>query len=183
MYWCYALEWASRTRSLTALDLTFLKSRTPEERIVSCTPDISEYAYHGWFDWIWYKEGAQFPEQDVCLGRWLGIAANVGQSMMYWVLTGKGTVIARSSVIGLIEMDRRDINIIQKQQDFMKKSQDKSSNPNPMQIEVFPDVQDNPAEPYTSEEIDSYTPEQYNEYISAKVMLPIDDSNHKSWVL
>jgi len=78
--------------------MTFLKTRTPEERITCRTPDISEYAHHGWFEWIWYKENVSFPEQDVCLGWWLGVASNVGQSMTYWLLTEKGTVIARSSV-------------------------------------------------------------------------------------
>lgn len=33
--WCYALEWAARVRSMTALDLPFLETRTPEERITS----------------------------------------------------------------------------------------------------------------------------------------------------
>ncbi len=68
VFWCYALEWASRVRSLTALYMTFLKTRTPEERITCQTPDISEYTHHGWFEWVWYKESVSFPEQDVCLG-------------------------------------------------------------------------------------------------------------------
>jgi hypothetical protein len=32
-YWCYAIKWAARIRSLTAHDIMVLGSRTPEECI------------------------------------------------------------------------------------------------------------------------------------------------------
>ena len=38
-------------------------------------------------------------------------------------------------------------------------------------------------EPYASEEINAFTPEEYDEYISAQVILPIDSSNRKGRVL
>ncbi len=50
-------------------------------------------------------------------------------------------------------------------------------------IKIFPDVPDDPVEPYSVEEVDSYTPEQYDEYISAQVILPIEGSNRKGRVL
>jgi len=100
--------------------------------------------------------------------------------MTYWILTEKGTVIARSSVLSLSDMDLRDTNVMQRKEAFMAKVRggklDKT-------IEIFPDIPDDPVEPYSSEEIDSYTPEQYDEYISAKVMLPIKGSNQRGRVL
>lgn len=39
-FWCYALEWAAKIRSLTAHDLPFLAMRTPEERISGRTLNI-----------------------------------------------------------------------------------------------------------------------------------------------
>jgi hypothetical protein len=51
-FWCYAIEWAARTMSLTAHNIPDLKSRTPEERILGQTPDISDYAHHSFFEWI-----------------------------------------------------------------------------------------------------------------------------------
>jgi len=182
IFWCYALEWASRVRSLTALDIPFLKTRTPEEHITCHTPDISEYAYHGWFDWVWYKESTQFPEPDVCLGRWLGVASNVGQAMTYWILTEKRTVIARSSISGLSDLDKRDSNVAQKQEAFMARIGERGAQGS-SHVEVFPEVPDDPVEPYASEEINAFTPEEYDEYISAQVIHPIDGSNRKGRVL
>jgi len=165
--------------------MTFLKTRTPEERITCRTPDISEYAHHGWFEWIWYKENVSFPEQDVCLGWWLGVASNVGQSMTYWLLTEKGTVIARSSVSSLSEMDKRDVNVKQRQEAFMTKINGRLEINGSLEeaIKIFPDVPDDSVEPYSMEEVDSYTHEQYDEYISAQVILPIEGSNRKGRVL
>ena len=94
--WCYAIEWAARTMSLTAHNIPDLKSRTPEERLLGQTPDTSEYAHHSFFEWIWYHDPNPFPEPKVCLGRWIGVASDVGQPMTYWISTGNCTIIARS---------------------------------------------------------------------------------------
>ena len=32
------------------------------------------------------------------LGRWLGVASRVGQALCYWVLTGSGQVLARTTI-------------------------------------------------------------------------------------
>jgi len=77
-YWCYAMEWAARIRSLTTHDSMILGSRTPEECITGRTPDISKFAYFSWSQWVWYKEPTSFPEADVRLGKWMGVANNVG---------------------------------------------------------------------------------------------------------
>jgi hypothetical protein len=118
-FWCYISEWVARILSLTAHDLPVLRSRTPEEVVTGCTPDISEFAHFDWGQWIWYRDVTSFPEPYVCLGRWLGVAQDVGQAMVYWVLTEKGTVIARSSVIGLYDHELRDPATMSKLQSFM----------------------------------------------------------------
>jgi len=69
-FWCYAAEWAARITSLTAHDLPALKARTPEEAVTGRTPDISEYAHYSWYEWIWYRDQASFPEPQIRLGRW-----------------------------------------------------------------------------------------------------------------
>jgi hypothetical protein len=109
--WCFAIEWAARTRSLTAHDTMLPKSRTPEERVTGRTPDISEYSHYGRFDWLWYRDETSFPEPNLLLGKWLGVASKVRQAMTYWVLTSKGTIVARSSVAHLTKMDGRDQNL------------------------------------------------------------------------
>ena len=100
-FWCYAAEWAARITRLTAHDLPALKSRTPEEAITGRTPDISEYAHYSWYEWVWYRDQASFPEPKIRMGRWLGVASDVGQATTYWILTDKCTVIARSSIVRL----------------------------------------------------------------------------------
>jgi len=86
-FWCYAMEWAAKILSLTAQKLPALKSRTPEEVMTGRTPDISEYAHHSWFEWVWYPDASSYPESSIRLGRWVGVAADVGQPMTYWILT------------------------------------------------------------------------------------------------
>jgi hypothetical protein len=39
--------------------------------------------------------------------------------MTYWILTEKRTVIARSLISGLSDLDKRESNVIQKQEAFM----------------------------------------------------------------
>jgi hypothetical protein len=72
------------------------------------TPDISEYAHFSWFEWVWYRNPSSFPDEDIHLGRWLGVASDVGAAMTYWIATDKYSVIARSSVIPLKEAERCD---------------------------------------------------------------------------
>jgi len=118
-------------RSLTAHDTLLLNSRTPEERVTGRTPDISEYAHYAWFDWVLYRNETSFPEPDLLLGKWLGVATKEGQVMTYWILTDKGKVIARSSVAHLPDLDRRDPERTAEQDQFMTKiCQIKNYDPN-----------------------------------------------------
>jgi hypothetical protein len=119
--WCFAIKWVARIRSLTAHDTMLLNTRISEERITGRTPDISEYAHHSWFDWVWYHDESTFPEPNLLVGKWLGVASKVGQAMTYWLLTSKGTVIARSSVTHFTEDNMRDPSLIKEQEQFLSK--------------------------------------------------------------
>jgi hypothetical protein len=88
-YWCYAVEWAARVRSLTAHNYSSLQTRTPDELVTGHTPDISEFAHFAWFQWVWYRDDAHFPEENISLGCWIGVATDVGQAMTYWILNDK----------------------------------------------------------------------------------------------
>lgn len=184
-FWCYALEWAARVRSLTAHDLPFLATRTPEERMSGQTPDISEYAHFEWMEWVWYRKPSQFPEEDLQLGRWLGVAQDVGQAMTYWILTHKGTVVARSSIIPLSLDDALDENLKHQKEAFMVEHSQGERNSSGLQdesIKVFPDlVDDDPA--YTTPEADDYSPEAYDEYLNAQVILPVGGELRRGQVL
>lgn len=55
------------------------------------------------------------------MGKWLGVASKVCQAMTYWILTSKGTVVARSSVAHFTEQDRRNDTLIREQEMFLSK--------------------------------------------------------------
>jgi hypothetical protein len=172
-FWCYAIEWASKIRSLTAHDSMILGSRTPEERITGKTPDISEFAHFSWAEWVWYKEsGKSFPEADVHLGKWMGVAEDVGQAMTYWVLTQKGTIIARSSVAPLSDIDLRNPAVKDKMDNFIKTCYVAQGGSSSIPIDVFPEAVEEGGE-YHAPEADTFTPESFDEYLQAQVVLPV----------
>jgi len=176
-FWCYAMEWAARIRSLTAHDSLLLGTRTPEERITGRTPDISEFAHFSWFQWIWYRDTAMpFPQADVHLGRWIGVAQDVGQAMTYWILTRKGTVIARSSIAPLSDVDLRSQVVQEKMNAFIETcstSLSNSTNTNFKPIDIFPEIIDGDEVNYSTPEADDFTPDGFDEYLSAQVILPV----------
>jgi hypothetical protein len=57
-------------------------------------------------------------EEQRLIGRWLGIAYQVGSDMTYWVLTKSGRVIARSTVQYVTTSDMQQDAIRQLQQAF-----------------------------------------------------------------
>jgi hypothetical protein len=179
--WCFAIEWAAKVRSLTAHNSIVLRSQTPEERVSGQTPDISEYAHYAWYEWIWYCNEASFPDQDLCLGKWIGVASKVGQAMMYWVLTPKGTIIARSSVARLSDLERRDPMVIKDQENFMKSLSDLKNYEPVIQDSIFipsevTNDDDLIEDDYQTPEADEYTPDSYDEYLLAQVVLPKGDA-------
>jgi len=175
-FWCYAMEWAARIRSLTAHDSLLLGVRTPEERVTRRTPDISEFARFSWSQWIWYKDATTFPQDDVQLGRWIGVAMDVGQAMTYWILTAKGTIIARSSIAPLSNMDLRSQVTQERKDNFNKTCLTPLNNrmsAKPNTIDVFPEIIDEEEAKYSTQEADDFTPDGYDEYLSAQVILPV----------
>jgi len=181
--WCYALEWAARVRSYTAHDLPFLETRTPEERITGRTPDISEYIHFDWLQWVWFQEPAQFPESSRCLGRWLGVARDVGQAMTYWLLTEKGTIIARSSVTTVSDLEGREPRMREQQELFMSKVAANTLNASNATVsQIFPELIDDTPE-FSTPEADQFTPEAYDEYLLAQVVLPIGGELHRGQVV
>jgi hypothetical protein len=104
------------------------------------TPDISEYAHFSWFEWVWYRNPSSFPDEDIHLGRWLGVASDVGAAMTYWIATDKYSVIARSSVIPLKEAERRDPVVVEKQLSFMRVFKERSKGDDSMETLFTSDI-------------------------------------------
>ena len=85
--WDFCGEWVAAIRRITAHDLPALHDRVPSEAVEGGTPDISEYAQFDWYQTVWYLDPAvQFPNDARKLGKWIGVAHDVGSPMTFWVL-------------------------------------------------------------------------------------------------
>ena len=89
-----------------------LQGRTPYEMVVGWNPDISEYLDFQWYKTIWYLDhDANFPEDKRKLGKWLGVAHNVGQALCYYTLPQSGKPIVRSTVQALTQDEKGSLPI------------------------------------------------------------------------
>ena len=97
--WDYCGEWVSAIKRLTAHDIPSLHDWVPCKVVEGNTPDISKYAQFDWYQYIWNHDPAvQFPEDARKLGRWIGVAQDVGSPMTFWVSPASCRVSARSTV-------------------------------------------------------------------------------------
>ena len=94
--WDYGLKWVSETSSLTHTTAGVLGGTIPLQEVTGETPDISEYLDFGLYDEVWYKDNAGASPFEP--GRWLGVSHRTGRLMTYYVLTQRATVISRSTV-------------------------------------------------------------------------------------
>jgi hypothetical protein len=111
--WCLLTEWVAAIRRLTVHDNWALNGHTPTKIIEGDTPDTSEYAQFDWYEYVWYIDPAsKFPTEKRKLGRWVGVASDVGAAMMFWILPKSCKLIARSSVQSMTQ-DERDNPMVQ----------------------------------------------------------------------
>ena len=106
--WDYAQEHALEVHNHTAWKA--LNWLTPYEAETGDTPDCSHLLYFDFYQPVWYWDNpqAKFPKQKRKLGRWLGIARNIGQALCFHILAPTGAVIARSTVKAVDE-DTADV--------------------------------------------------------------------------
>jgi hypothetical protein len=200
--WDYCGEWVAATRRLTAHDIPGLDGRVPDEIVEGNTPDISEYAQFDWYEYVWYLDPAvQFPQDARRLGRWIGVAHDVGSPMTFWVLTLSCKVIARSTVTSMTEDEKASPEVQAKVAELDAAIREKIGDTLPDEevngdlVGLFPEVPDDiflpdhdmeydPAEPEAAmPEADDYTPEAYDQYLTAEVLLPNMGSMTKAKVV
>ena len=105
--WDYGMRWVCETNGLTystARELG-LGGGIPLEQVTGETPDISEYLDFGFYDWVWFHENAGLGPRK--LGKWLGVSHRVGTLMSYYVLQENGTVVSRTSVQRITNLEQR----------------------------------------------------------------------------
>ncbi len=129
------------------------------------------------------------------------MATDVGQAMTYWILTDKSNVIARSSVIALQDHEKRNPVILSRQLAFMEQLKMKhGDNKVELLTHVFvsdDDIQDSISQEsialleeltdgeagYHVPEMDDFTPESYDEYLTAQILLPVGGEMAKGQVI
>jgi hypothetical protein len=67
--------------------------------------DISHLCEFAWYDWIWYLDPVDFPEDKRNLGCWLGPAHDIGDVMCARILVQSGQVVSRTSYLPLSTAD------------------------------------------------------------------------------
>ena len=103
----YCTKYQCKLRNLKAHPHFKLQGRTPYECVVGRTPDISEYLDYQWYKTVWYRDhDVNFPEDKRKLGKWLGVAHNVGQALCYYILPKTGRPIVRSTVQPLTQDEK-----------------------------------------------------------------------------
>ena len=94
--WNYGFIWVSETNSMTITSDGGIEKFIPLTQVTGDMVDISEYLDFGFYDRVWYKENAGLGPENP--GIWLGISHRTGRLMCYYVLTQKGTVLSRTNV-------------------------------------------------------------------------------------
>jgi hypothetical protein len=184
--WDYCGEWVAAVRWLTAHNLPGLDGSVPDEVVEGNMPDIAEYAQFDWYEYVWCHDPmVQFPGDQRSFAHWIGVAHSVGNLMTFWVLPSTYKVLARSTVWSLSEDDRSnpviqaqiaelDASIHEKIGDLIPdKAVDSEL------LGLYPEVPDDiflpdPEDDYEPAELeammpeaDDYTPEAYDEYLTA----------------
>jgi hypothetical protein len=159
-----------------------MNGRTPYELVTSRMPDISEYVEYEWYEPLWFYNQGDFPEERCALGRWLGVAHRVGQACCYYIRPVSGMPIVCSTV-QKVSKDEKKSTLFQEQLasfdtaiEIKLGQADLPDLPN----EFLINEDDGPYDPVNPEaempEADSFDSEMYDQYISAEIMVPRDDT-------
>ena len=116
--WNFCSIHASEIRTILSSNKVGMNHRTPFEVTYGFTPDISELTSYAWYQWIWYWDPTDFQTQK--LGRWCGVASNIGSGHTYNVLKSNGEIITRSTISTLSDDDNNSEAINQKKDEFTK---------------------------------------------------------------
>ena len=190
-FWDYGYQWVSEIMSLTHTTAGHINGVVPLTHVTGETADISEYLDFGFYDQVWYKDNAGASPYEPA--RWLGVSHRTGRQMCYNVLTQRGTVISRSTVQRVTNLEKTTTNVKEVFALFdkavsakLKLTTDKDyvgDKPNPEQwadlLEQDEDFREEFQRVYDDEtipEADDYTPEVLEDtYLNMEVALPRDD--------
>jgi len=181
--WDYGLVWVSEIINRTARGP---ENRTPYEVITGNTPDISEWLDFDFYDWCWYWGGPthELTEQKAELGKVLGVAHRVVSDLCYWILTEKAKVIARTTVQRVISNDLQTAEVQQAMKAFgesvTQRLNEDSHVIQPLAGGLVLDDKDgdpvDESEEQPQPHQDDFTPESYDAYLGAELLVPHGDT-------
>jgi len=187
--WSYCAQWVTWIRRFTASDHPSLNGRTPYEHVTGSTPDISPIAlFDFWQPVYYYMPVAEFPYEKKLIGRWLGKADNSTDDMANIVLAQSGQTLIRKDVWAIpddefktpaIQARVTEYDTVIKQKLDVSGDASQETFPLPRK-DLFSEAEEDdgtanvqPADESASvPEADDTTPELFDEYLSAEVMLP-----------
>ena len=120
----YGIRWVSETTSLTHSSSGNLEGALPLTEVTGDTSDISEYLDFGFYEKIWFKDNAGVSPFEP--GHWLGVYHRTGRLMCYHVLTQRGTVISRSTVQRVTNIEKTTAEVKDMFQKFDEAMQKKT---------------------------------------------------------
>ena len=190
--WDYCAERIEHVNNSTAKDLFQLSGETPTYHVTGRQPDISNVCQFTWYEWVYGRDCSRpFPTQQEILGRALGPAVNTGNAMSQWVLVRSGHIIPMTTLRPLTVEEKHSAVEIRKRDEFDRiirnKLGDSVNIMDPEEVEPNPKLGDT-LEPYEDDEETMRTiPELdnnvYDEYISAELQLPHNESMQRAKVV
>jgi hypothetical protein len=93
-FWGDCIIGEAYVRSHTSLDIFDIEGQVPESKVKGETVDISTIAEYAWCEWVKFRDtAAKFPVSKIQLGRYLGVAIDIGPAMMLKILNNNGSVM------------------------------------------------------------------------------------------
>lgn len=184
--WCFCGELVTALRSHTAYDSPLLRGRTPIESVIGYTPDISLYIQHNWYEQVWYRDNDGADK----VGYWLGPAMKHGGGDSFWILPLSCKPTIRSTVWSITIEEHESLPVQELLQQLHTSVESKigdhrndQNNIDDELLNILPEpdetlFDDDPTEEENVEddqqrsEADEYTPETFDNYINAQVLLP-----------
>jgi hypothetical protein len=171
--WDFGLVWIAEIMSRT---YQAHNRRMGLEVVTSDTCNISEYVDFSFYNWVWFwhTPSSQEPAQP---GRWLGVSHRVGTVLCYWVLTRKGSILSRSTVQNVTELEMQ-VDENKKLFDDMDVEIKRKMDGGAHATEPLPNLlylEDEPADGPECFNVNGFVPDVdnvdgYDEYIGAELM-------------
>ena len=106
--WYLCLEYVVYV--LNHLATKSLKWRTPIEAATGDTPDISNLLQFHWYESVYYYDpSSPYPLPKEKVGRFLGVAENVGDTLTYKILTSDTQEVIYRSVVRPIDAENANL--------------------------------------------------------------------------